>query len=70
MAGLTSKRTGTSPRKPRSWRPLADVETEGRLALAGLAAVDQREGVFDLQAAELVGQRAGWCTSRRRGSDP
>ena len=37
--------------------PLADVEADRRLALAGLAAVDQGDGVLDLQAAEAVRHR-------------
>ena len=31
----------------------SDVEFDGRFALAGFLAVDQRDGVFDLQAAQL-----------------
>ena len=41
-------------------RPLADVEAERRLALAGLAAVDQGDRVLDLQAAQVGRSSAGW----------
>ena len=52
-----SNRIGTSPRKPRSCVPWPTSKARVGLALAGLAAVDQGDGVFDLQAAELLGHR-------------
>src|SRR5437763_1408410 len=38
---------------------LANVELQNRLAFAGLAGVDQCEGIFNLETAQLIGERVG-----------
>src|SRR5260370_91825 len=57
VAGGTAHSTRTLPAEAEILRALADVEREDRLALAGLCAVNQRDRVFDLEAAKLLGER-------------
>ena len=53
MAGLDVEQDRHLAAEAEVLRPLADVEADRRLALAGLAAVDKQDGVLDLQAAQV-----------------